>query len=29
MLDFFDFFLIGYVLEFVLKEWQLTICSRQ
>src|SRR5580765_7749910 len=24
MLDFFDFFLIGYVLAFVLKEWQLT-----
>ena len=25
MLDFFDFFLIGYVLAFILKEWQLTI----
>ena len=24
MLDFFDFFLIGYVLAFILKEWQLT-----
>src|SRR5215469_13776168 len=24
MLDFFDFFLIGYVLAFVLKEWHLT-----
>jgi hypothetical protein len=23
MLDFFDFFLIGYVLAFILKEWQL------
>src|ERR1700738_2551901 len=24
MLDFFDFFLIGYVLAFILKDWQLT-----
>ena len=24
MLDFFDFFLIGYVLAFILKEWHLT-----
>ena len=24
MLDFFDFFLIGYVLAFIFKEWQLT-----
>jgi MFS transporter, putative metabolite:H+ symporter len=24
MLDFFDFFLIGYALAFILKEWQLT-----
>src|SRR6202047_2408810 len=24
MLDFFDFFLIGYVLAFILKEWQIT-----
>ena len=24
MLDFFDFFLIGYVLAFVLKDWHLT-----
>lgn len=24
MLYFFDFFLIGYVLTFILKEWQLT-----
>src|SRR5258708_34172778 len=24
MLDFFDFFLIGYVLAFILREWQLT-----
>src|SRR3989442_10096095 len=24
LLDFFDFFLIGYVLAFISKEWQLT-----
>jgi MFS transporter, putative metabolite:H+ symporter len=24
MLDFFDFFLIGYVLAFIFKEWHLT-----
>jgi hypothetical protein len=24
MLDFFDFFLIGYVLAFILKEWNIT-----
>ncbi len=24
MLDFFDFFLIGYVLAFILKDWHLT-----
>src|ERR1700756_5972210 len=24
LLDFFDFFLIGYVLAFIAKEWQLT-----
>jgi len=24
MLDFFDFFLIGYVLAFILKEWHMT-----
>ena len=24
MLDFFDFFLIGYVLAFILRDWQLT-----
>ena len=24
MLDFFDFFLISYVLAFILKDWQLT-----
>ena len=24
MLDFFDFFLISYVLAFILREWQLT-----
>src|SRR6201982_309046 len=24
LLDFFDFFLIGYVLAFITKEWQLT-----
>ena len=24
MLDFFDFFLIGYVLAFILKDWQIT-----
>ena len=24
MLDFFDFFLIGYVLSFILREWELT-----
>ena len=24
MLDFFDFFLIGYVLAFILKEWHIT-----
>jgi MFS transporter, putative metabolite:H+ symporter len=24
MLDFFDFFLIGYVLAFIMKEWQIT-----
>ena len=24
MLDFFDFFLTGYVLAFILKDWQLT-----
>ena len=29
MLDFFDFFLIGYVLAFILKDWQLTYGSRQ
>ena len=25
MLDFFDFFLIGFVLAFVVKEWHLTL----
>jgi hypothetical protein len=24
ILDFFDFFLIGYVLSFILREWELT-----
>jgi len=24
MLDFFDFFLIGYVLAFILKDWHIT-----
>ena len=24
MLDFFDFFLIGYILAFILKEWHIT-----
>jgi MFS transporter, putative metabolite:H+ symporter len=24
MLDFFDFFLIGYFLAFILKEWHIT-----
>src|SRR5215831_15891205 len=27
LLDFFDFFLIGYVLAFITKEWQLTYCQ--